>query len=1011
MASYECACGYGGPFPPGRRSCPGCGRALARAGDETTTLVGDAGTQLDAGDTAAAREALPRTAESVRSQPGGPTTPDTPVEAAQPAERGADPCGPAGDADAGRVLGPYRRLDAVRPWRYGTIYRAHHPLLDRHVQLRVLAPEHAGDPIVRAQFLTAAQSLARLSHPNVLGVLEASAVGPEPYIAEELAEGRPPDGFGPRTWRERWSEGLYPARALHRAMLDAARGLGVLHAAGIAHGQLCSDSFLVDHSGTVKIIGIAELGTSRREFGGRLATRGSAIQQDIYDLGAMFYRLATGLAPPVAEVPHSDGTLRGPAAQAGSVRDLRSSAKRLNPGLSRETCAVFARCLAADPAERYADCAELARDLERLLEWRAARCGWPIRVFTLMVDIFLGLVAWVLVAVPTMLVAQLGDWRAAAGFALLLALPFLYPLLLESILGWTPGRRLFGLTLGDFAGDPPRAWRRAVRALVRLAVLLAAWAACSSLWFAVPAEYQAVRLGVLSAALILGPACGLLLLYAPARWIASRIPPHDLACGAILIERFPVAADFLAARLPAPDASEPSQATDLLGVVDQYELRRRIGSGGMGSVFLARDRSLGRDVALKVLSEPLMGDELQVQRFHREARLAAQVNHPHVAKVYGTGRWEKSPYIALEFIDGPSLQQLVDSRGPPPIDEAWRYITQAAEGLREASRRGVVHRDIKPSNLMVTQSGTLKITDFGISRETTSNVSLTQTGTLVGTPLFMSPEQAMGKPVDARSDIYSLGMTLHFLLTGRPPFEGSNPMEILAQQISADPPSLEGKVPGLNEARASIVRRMMAKNKEERYPNYASLIADLHRESPHAAPPAGVRARLAAESINWGLLALLMLLGSSALGLVALWILQSRGFERPAWGFWSNVAGWLVVIEVAYLARVCWGVARHGALLGQQILGLRVTRCDGRRLGLARALLRFLLTYPSYPVLLLSAAGFVGEHVLAAALAGNGLWLAASGGVAWRQGRGRGIPDLMTDTMVVAVPGSPSHPE
>ena len=248
-------------------------------------------------------------------------------------------------------------------------------------------------------------------------------------------------------------------------------------------------------------------------------------------------------------------------------------------------------------------------------------------------------------------------------------------------------------------------------------------------------------------------------------------------------------------------------------------------------MFRGLDSVLGRPVAIKLLSGSLVRNPLLLERFQREARLAAKVNHPGVAKVFGNGVWEQTPYIAMEFVPGKNLQDVIKEQGRMPLATAWEYVTQAADALRAADRSGVVHRDIKPANLMVTEDGRLKVTDFGVSRSVTVDHGETEHGTIVGTPAYMAPEQAMGKEVDCRSDIYSLGMTLYHMLAGHAPFAASSTVEMLARQMSESPRSLFGEVHGMTLDQAAVLERMIAKKPAERYSNYDELLGDLNRHA------------------------------------------------------------------------------------------------------------------------------------------------------------------------------------
>ena len=221
----------------------------------------------------------------------------------------------------------------------------------------------------------------------------------------------------------------------------------------------------------------------------------------------------------------------------------------------------------------------------------------------------------------------------------------------------------------------------------------------------------------------------------------------------------------------------------------RYVIKRKLGSGGMADVYLAEDQELGRRVALKLLDDRHASDEQFVERFRREAQSAAGLNHPNIVSIFDRGRAEGTYYIAMEFLDGRTLKELLVRNGPTPIPIAIDYARQILGALAFAHRNGIIHRDIKPHNIVVGGDGRLKVTDFGIARSGASQ--MTEAGSIVGTAQYLSPEQARGAPVDPRSDLYSLGIVLYEMLTGKVPFTGDTPVEIAMKHLSQipEPPS------------------------------------------------------------------------------------------------------------------------------------------------------------------------------------------------------------------------------
>lgn len=285
--------------------------------------------------------------------------------------------------------------------------------------------------------------------------------------------------------------------------------------------------------------------------------------------------------------------------------------------------------------------------------------------------------------------------------------------------------------------------------------------------------------------------------------------------------------------------SEPTVAAGTH--VDGYRIEALLGAGGMGEVYRARDLALDRMVALKMVSRTLARDPTFVARFEREARAASAVSHHNVAQIHAYGVWQGRPYFVMEHVRGRSLAEIVRRDGRRSGSAAIGLIRQAAEGLRAAWECDVIHRDVKPANLMVDASGTVKVVDFGLARRQSGQSDLSRTDMVLGTPAYMSPEQALAQGVDFRTDIYSLGATFYYLLTGEPPFGGETPIAVMMRHVH-DPVrpvrELNPLVPG---AVAEVIERMLAKDPDQRYGSWDDVIVDLDavsRSRPsRAAPP------------------------------------------------------------------------------------------------------------------------------------------------------------------------------
>jgi tRNA A-37 threonylcarbamoyl transferase component Bud32 len=260
---------------------------------------------------------------------------------------------------------------------------------------------------------------------------------------------------------------------------------------------------------------------------------------------------------------------------------------------------------------------------------------------------------------------------------------------------------------------------------------------------------------------------------------------------------------------------------------DRYEVEELIGTGGMSSVYRARDQLLGRMVALKVLHQQYTEDEDYVERFRREARAVAALSHPNIVTVIDRGEHEGRPFIVFEYVEGENLKKQIERLGPAPVGEALELALQVARGLSFAHQNGLVHRDVKPQNVLLNGDGQAKVTDFGIARSLDVQHGMTQTGTVLGTSDYIAPEQAQGHRVDEHTDVYSLGVVLYELLTGEVPFPGENFVAVAMRHINEPPPPIRDRRPDVSPRLEAAVHRAMAKDPRDRFQTMAELADEL----------------------------------------------------------------------------------------------------------------------------------------------------------------------------------------
>jgi eukaryotic-like serine/threonine-protein kinase len=454
----------------------------------------------------------------------------------------------------------------------------------------------------------------------------------------------------------------------------------------------------------------------------------------------------------------------------------------------------------------------------------------------------------------------------------------------------------------------------------------------------------------------------------------------------------------VSAKAFAPGLPQPGEQ------LGHYRIVRSLGGGGMGNVFEAEDLENGRRVALKMLSQTLDSPEAR-HRFFREGRLAASINHPNSVYVFGTEELGGVPLITMELVAGGTLEDRVRSRGPLPTTEAVDAVLQIIAGLEVAQRIGIIHRDVKPSNCFVDSDGTVKIGDFGLSISTAvrTETALTVAGSFLGTPAFCSPEQLRGEELNAKSDMYSVGATLFYLMTGRTPFQAKNVVALIATVLEQPAPSPRQFQPKLPRGLAKAVGRCLEKQPGERFGSYEELRKALVPFGSTAPVPGSLRLRFIA-----GLLDILILY-------VPGWMIVNM-FTRYDYDDLTDYPSrpTLAIFLIIYFSSLFYYSlleGRWGMTLGKLVCGLKVVAQDNNPPGFFRALLRCLLyiVVPEIPYWLFYAAnpkGLKDGSTTFQFLVGSSIYIltALLFCSARRRNGFAALHDLLTETRVIERP-------
>ena len=434
-----------------------------------------------------------------------------------------------------------------------------------------------------------------------------------------------------------------------------------------------------------------------------------------------------------------------------------------------------------------------------------------------------------------------------------------------------------------------------------------------------------------------------------------------------------------AGRVPEPPRPASTELPEGLRL-GHFRIDKKLGAGGMGEVYLATDVALDRPVAVKVLPSGVTSGAAR-ERLIREARAQARIQHPNVAHIYFIGEEDGRLYFAMEHLAGQTLADRV-AAGPLSVDDAIAAIRAAALGLREAQRSGFTHRDVKPSNLMSDAHGIVKVLDFGLVAAVpeTADGPVDQTS-LAGTPLYMAPEQAKGRPIDLRADIYALGATLYHLVSGQPPFVADSVDELLSMHATA----LRPRIPKKGHARTditaidSLIKRMMAPDPADRFQTYDELLRDLDLMSSHATRPAGAWVRAIATLIDFIVVSLLT-------------VLVALPFSRDVNLDDSIGNALLLVYMTVTLAR--WGTSAGKAILELQVVAI----ADNGKPSLTRAFVREVAEYGPTVIASIITRIFKLDAVVPAIVAG--ITILALFFAAWRVPGKRAWWDRISGTQV-----------